>query len=316
MFAIDKFKFKVEKESNKKGVYIIEPLPKGYGVTLGNTLRRILLSSIEGAAVTSIKVTRVKHEYSTLPGVMDDILSIILKLKQLSMKSHSDEPQVIELKVRGKKIVKASDLKLTSEITLANPDLEITELTTKDAKLDMKITVERGSGYIPTDEGKRSQVGVIPIDANFSPVKRVIMEIGKTRVGQKIDLDQIKIEIHTNGAVSPREAIEEATKLYNMLTVRLKAAVYGEDIEEDDEEVKKEKGKDNERKEDTISDLDIDKLNLSVRLTNSLLKAGYENLTELEGKSIDELTEIRGLGKSSAEELIDIMKSYKLEVKE
>lgn len=316
MFAIDKFKFEVEKENDKKGVYIIGPLPKGYGVTLGNTLRRILLSSIEGAAVTSVRVSRVKHEYSTLPGVMDDMLSIILKLKQLAIKSHSKEPQVIELKVKGKKVVKASDLKLTSEVTLANPDLEITELTKKDAKLDMKITVEKGAGYVPTDEGKRSQVGVIPVDANFSPVKRVIMEIGKTRVGQKIDLDQIKIEIHTNGAISPRQSVEEATKLYNMLTVRLKAAIYGEDLEDEDDEVGKEEKVDTEKKEDTISDLDIDKLNLSVRLTNSLLKAGYENLTELEGKTIDELTEIRGLGKSSAEELIDIMKSYKLEVKE
>jgi len=316
MFAIDKFKFKAEKETDKKGVYVIGPLPKGYGVTLGNTMRRILLSSIEGAAVTSVKVAKVKHEYSTLPGVLDDMLSIILKLKQLALKCHSDKPQIIELKVKGKKVVKAGDLKLTSEVTLANPDLEITELTTKNAKLDMKITVEKGAGYMPTDEGKRSQVGVIPVDANFSPVKRVIMEIGKTRVGQKIDLDQIKLEIHTNGAVNPREAVEEASKIYHTLTKRLKSAISGKDIEEKDEEEVKEKGKKTEKKEDTISDLDIDKLNLSVRLTNSLLKAGYENLTELEGKSIEELTEIRGLGKSSAEELIDIMKSYKLEVKE
>jgi len=316
MFAIDKFKFKVEKENDKKGIYTIGPLPKGFGVTLANAFRRILLSSIDGAAVTSIKVGKVKHEYATLPGVVDDVLTIILKLKKLALKCHSDEPQVLKLKVKGKKKVKASDIELTSEVTLANPDLVITKLTTKSAKLDIEITVEKGSGYVPTDEDKRSQVGVIPVDANFSPVKRVIVDVVKTRVGQNIDLDQIKIEIHTNGAVAPMEAIEQATEIYTQLTGRLKAAIKGEDIEEDEDEKESKDDKNNEKTKETISDLDIDKINLSVRLTNSLLRAGYKNLTELEGKSIDELTEIRGLGKSSAEELVDIMKSYKLKVKE
>jgi len=312
MFAIDKFKFKVEKENKNFGSYRIGPLPKGYGITLGNALRRILLSSIEGAAVTSIKVTKLKHEYSTIPGVYDDVLRIILNLKQLALRCFSDEPQIIELNIKGKRIVKAKDIKLTSEVEIANTDLVLTEITDSKGSLNIQMWVEKGAGYIASDEGKRSQIGVIPIDADFSPVKKVIFNIEKTRVGQQIDLDQMYLEITTNGSISPNDAIKQACEIYHTMIKRLVTTVKGEEIEEPEENIKNE----TDKEEASSSDLDIDKLNLSVRLTNSLLKAGYKNLTELEEKSIEDFMSIRGLGKRSAEELIEIMKGYKLKVNE
>lgn len=313
MFDVDKFKFKVVKEKDNYGKYVFGPFPKGYGITIGNAYRRILLSSIEGAAITSVTVNSVKHEYSTIPGVVDDILTIILRLKQLALRCHSDEPQIIVLDVKGKKEVTAKDIKLTSDVEIANPDLKLTELTEKSAKLNVEMTVEKGSGYVASDEEKRSRVGVIPVDSNFSPVTKVVLEVAKTRVGQQTDLDQIELEIYTNGVISPKEAIDQAADIYYSVIRRLVTVITGEEIEE--EEILEEK-EEKEASDSSSSDLDIDKLNLSARLTNSLLKAGYKNLTELEGKSVDEIMEIRGLGNRSAEELIDIMRSYKLEIKD
>jgi len=310
MFAVDKFKLSVKKEEKNCGIFEIGPLPKGYGVTIGNAIRRIILSSIEGAAVTSVKVNGVKHEYSNIPGVMDDVLTILLRIKQLAIKSYSKDAQKIELKVKGKKVVKAKDITLTGEVEIANPELHITELTESKAKLSIEMQVERGAGYNPSDEEMRGQVGVIPLDANFSPVTKVVMDVTKTRVEQQTDLDQIKLEIHTNGTVAPKEVLEESLQLYNRVTKRLVDLISGEEEQEETEK------KDEKPDEAPSSDLDIDKLNLSARLTNSLIKAGYKNLTELEGMTFDQIKEIRGLGQKSAEELFDIMKSYKLEVKE
>jgi len=311
MFAIDKFKFTVEKEEDRYAKYSFGPLPMGYGMTIGNALRRILLSSIEGAAITSVQVTGVKHEYSTIDGVADDVLTIILRLKQLAVKCHTKEPQEIELKVKGKKVVTAKDLKLTSEVEVIDPEFVITELTDSKAKLDMILTVEKGSGYLPSDEAKRGQVGIIPLDANFSPVKRVVQKVSKARVGEQTDLDQIDIEIHTNGVVTPRDALNESLKIYNTVTKRLLVTISGVEEEEPEAEIVSKK-----EEKSQSSDLDIDKLNLSTRLTNSLLKAGYKNLTELEGMTTDAIMEIRGLGQRSAEELIEIMRSYKLNIKD
>ncbi|MBN2016159.1 DNA-directed RNA polymerase subunit alpha [Candidatus Dojkabacteria bacterium] len=312
MIALDKFRFNVAKEKGNIGVYQLGPLPKGYGVTVGNALRRILLSSIEGAAITSVRIAGIKHEYSMIPGVLDDMLSILLKLKKLALRCYSDKPQTIELDVKGKKKVKAKDIKLTSDVEIANPELAITELTDSKAKLNIKMTVEKGAGYVPSDEEKRSQVGVIPLDADFSPVKRVVLKVTKTRVGQQTDLDQVDLEVYTNDALSPRDAFVQAADIYKSITQRLIAVIKGE-AEDEGEEVKEKKEKD---EGSTSSDLDIDKINLSPRLTNSLIKAGYKNLTELEGKTLEEIMEIRGLGKRSAEELVDIMKSYKLKVED
>lgn len=310
MFPVDKFKIKEIKEEDDYASYQIGPLPKGYGHTMGSALRRILLSSIEGAAVTSVKVAGVKHEYSTIQGVIDDVLTILLKIKKLALRCHSDEPQTINLKGCGKGKIKAKDIKLTSEVEILNPDLEITELTDSKAKLEISMQVEKGVGYLLSDETKRGQMGVIPLDANFSPVIRVVFNISKTRVEQQTDLDQVDLEIYMNGAKKPREALEQAVEIYHKITERLVSVISGEQ----EEKVKSKKKP--KAKAATSTDLDIDKLNLSTRLTNSLIKAGFKNLTDLEGRTVEEIMEIRGLGQRSAEELIEIMKSYKLKVKD
>ena len=312
MVDVNNYTLTVHKEDSNYGKYSIGPFPKGFGDTFGNALRRILLSSIEGAAVTSIKVSGVKHEYTTLPGVYDDILTIMLRLKELSLKCFSDEPQIITLSVKGKKKVTASDIELTSEVELANPELHITELTTPNAKLDIEITVTKGTGYKLGDESKRSEVGVIPLDSNFSPVKRVNLTISATRVGQETNFDQIDLEIFTNGAVSARESLNQSVEIYSAITKRLLDIIRGEVKEE----VKVSEKVEEDKQVSESSDLDIEKLNLSVRLTNSLLKAGYKNLVELEGMTNDQITEIRGLGKKSVEELIETMNSYKLKIGE
>ncbi|MBU0976451.1 MAG: DNA-directed RNA polymerase subunit alpha [Patescibacteria group bacterium] len=312
MFAVDKFKFKVLEEKEGLGKYSFGPFPKGYGITIGNAFRRILLSSTEGAAITSVSVKGAKHEYSTVPGVLDDVLNIILKLKQLAFKCYSTEPQTLALDVKGKKVVTGKDIKLTAEVEIANPEIEITELTEASAKLNIEIVVEQGVGYHASDESKRKQIGVIPVDSNFSPVKKVVFEIEKARVGQQTDLDEIILTIKTNGVVAPKDVLDQATNIYNKVTSRLVTAITG--VAEEEQVVEEASEKDEE--ESLSSDLDIDKLNLSARLTHSLIKSGYKNLTDLEGKTVEEIMEIRGLGKKSVEELIDIMKSYKLDIKD
>ncbi len=314
MIAVDIFKFKKIKETSNYGKYEFAPLPMGYGNTIGNALRRILLSSIEGAAITSVRIKGVKHEYSVIPGVYDDVLTILLRLKQLELRSYSDEPQTIELKVSGIRKVTAKDIKLTSAVEIANPDFEITSLTKNDAKLEMSMQVEKGTGYRYGDESKREQIGTIPLDASFSPVKRVVLNVSQARVGQRTDFDQINLEIFTNEVILPGEALKQAVEIYKSVVDRLVNVVTG--IQEDEKDEKKEKKSSVTKKDESSSDLDIEKLNLSARLTNSLLRAGIKNLTELEGKSVDEIMDIRGLGAKSAEELIEIMKSYKLKILE
>lgn len=319
MFAIDKFKYKVLEEEDNYGKYEFGPFPNGYGTTIGNALRRLLLSSIEGAAVTSVRVKGVKHEYSTISGVSDDVLTILLKIKQLALQSHSDEIQTIKLSAKGEGEVKAEDIELTSDVELANPQLVITEITESGTELEIEMDVEKGKGYHKGDEDKRKQAGNIPLDANYSPVKKVVFNVSSTRVGQQTDLDKIELEVYTNKAVEPRDALTQACEIYAAVTARLFRIVTGEEYEEEiseepKEEEEEEKAEEMEEKESS-SDLDIEKINLSARLTNSLLKAGIDNLTELEGKGKEEIMEIPGLGEKSAEELIDIMKSYKLDVK-
>lgn len=309
MFDLDKFNIKVVKEENNFGEFEIGPFPTGFGYTIGTPLRRILLASISGAAVTAVKISGVRHEYSTIPGVLDDVLTILIRIKKLAIISHSDEPQIIKLTAKGEKQVTANDITPTSEVEIINKDMFITELTDKNAKLEIEMTVEKGKSYVEADESRRSEVGVIPLDANFNPVKRVAMQIVKTRVGQITELDQIKYTIYTNGVILPSDALKTASEELMSITNRLVKITRGEIVEEIKKEAKQ------ETKEES-TDLDISNLNLSTRLENNLLRAGYKNLTELEGMGRTEVLEIKGMGQKSADELIEVMKNYKLKVKE
>ena len=205
---------KIESEGNTYGKFVVEPLERGYGTTLGNSLRRILLSSLPGAAVTSVKIEGVLHEFSTVPGVVEDVADIILNLKSLALKMDTDEPQIVRIEAEGEGQVKASDIKINSDIEILNPDLHIATLDT-DGKLFMELTVERGRGYVSAEKNKKEEdvIGIIPIDAIFSPVKKVNFTIEDTRVGQRTDFDKLTLDIWTDGSISPDEAISLSAKV-------------------------------------------------------------------------------------------------------
>jgi len=207
---------KIIKKENNRAVFEIEGLYPGYGITVSNTLRRVLLSSLEGAAITQIKIKGVSHEFSTIPGVLEDVITIILNLKKIRFKSFSKEPQKIILKAKGEKKVKAGDFDVTSEVEIKNPDIPIATITTKATQLQIEAIVETGIGYQSVEQRelkKQESVGMMPIDSIFTPVKRVSFQVENMRVGKRTDFDKLKIDIETDGTVSPKEAFLNASEI-------------------------------------------------------------------------------------------------------
>jgi DNA-directed RNA polymerase subunit alpha len=235
---------KVIEATDTHGVYDIEPLERGYAQTLGNPLRRILLSSLAGAAVTGVKITGVKHEYSTIPGVQEDVLNIILNLKQLRVKMFTDEPQVLSVNVKKAGVVTANDLEVPSAVEILNKDLALATLVDSKSPFVMEITVEKGIGYVNLED-KRQEVGFIPVDANFSPVERVNFEVTSARVGQITDLDKLTLDIYTK-AIHPTTALSQALELYVSLLTVVKDQVQPDSSDaprEEAEEAPKKKAK-------------------------------------------------------------------------
>lgn len=243
MFDLKKTEIKPIEESSTHGVFEISPLPPGYGYTIGVPLRRILLSSIEGAAITEVKIKGVLHEFSTLPGVKDDILRILLKLKRVVVISYSDKPQLLTLNVKGaakkEREVTAGDIKTTESTEIFNKDFVITSLTSSKGELKMELTVEKGTGYRLADDEKRTRIGVIPLDACFSPVERVRMDVSKTRVGQQTDLDRLILEIWTKGNVSPAAALQKAVEIARDSFDIVFSKLGGTSLEEEKNDTKK-----------------------------------------------------------------------------
>jgi DNA-directed RNA polymerase subunit alpha len=206
---------KIIKKEKNKVTFEIEALYPGYGVTIGNALRRVLLSSLEGAAVTQMKIKGVPHEFTTIPGVLEDVVTIMLNLKQLRFKMIGEEPQRATLKIKGEKEVKGSDFELPAQLELVNPDCHIATLTSKNAKLEMEILVEKGVGYLPRERKRKEklEIGVIPVDAIFTPVKRVAMRTENMRVGERTDFDRLFLEIETDGTITPEEAFLKACEI-------------------------------------------------------------------------------------------------------
>lgn len=305
MISLDKFKVKVVKDDPGLGQIQIGPLPSGYGHTLGNTLRRILLSSVPGAAVTSVKIDGVKHEYTSMDNVQEDVIFVILKLKNLAIKKYSDDPTTLTLNVKGNKdkvtIVTANDFDVPSDVEIINKDLEITTLT-GDTSLKLEVVVENGVGYSYADEERRKEIGVIPVDSNFSPVNRVDVNITKARLGEYTDLDQIDLDIYTNATVTASEALLKAGEIYDEMANRLLAQFGGDPILAEENIIKEEA--DHELTEDKIL---VSQLNLSTRLTNALLNSGISDLRGLAGLPREEVANFKGMGKKSMTELEDIM---------
>ncbi len=297
-------------EDNSYGKFVVEPLERGYGITLGNSLRRILLSSLPGAAVTSVKIDGVLHEFSTLPGVVEDVTDIILNLKQLSLKVHSDEPKVLRLQAEGEGVVTAGDIHTDADVEILNPDLHIATLD-KGGRLIAEITVGKGRGYVPADQNKTPDmpIGVIPVDSIFSPIRRVNYTIEHTRVGNKTNFDKLTLEVWTNGAVRPDEACSWAAKI---LKEHLELFI-GLTEDADEIEVMQEKEDDERNK---LMEMTIEELDLSVRSYNCLKRAGINTIAELTAKTDEEMMKVRNLGKKSLEEVKTKLAAFGLSLRQ
>ena len=304
MIDIEKPKIEIVEvsEDGRYGRFVCEPLERGYGTTIGNGLRRMLLSSLEGAAVTSIRIDNVLHEFSTLPGVRDDITNIVLKIKQLCLKMEGDEPRVIHIDVEGEQEVTGANVICDPEIEVLNTDLHIATLN-ESGKLKIEMKVERGRGYVPAEKNKKSDdvIGTIPIDSLFSPVERVKYEVMDTRVGNVMDYDKLILEVWTNGALKPEEAVAKAAKILND-HLKLFQNIDGlhEEIEEDEESTFIEEPVDETGK---ILEMTIEDLDLSVRSFNCLKRAGINTVADLVEKSEDEMMKVRNLGRKSLDEV-------------
>lgn len=279
------------------GKFIVEPLERGYGTTLGNSLRRILLSSLPGAAVTSIQIDGVLHEFSTVDGVVEDVASIILNVKQLALKIYSDDEKVIEIDVKGENEVTAADITHDSDVEILNPDLHIATVG-KNGHLRMRMYAQRGRGYVPADKNKREDlpIGVIPIDSIYTPVSRVNFQVENTRVGQLSDYDKLTLDVWTDGSIGPQEAISLGSRI---LTEHLNIFV-GLTDEAQSVEIMVEKEEDQKEK---VLEMTIEELDLSVRSYNCLKRAGINTVLELANKSEDEMMKVRNLGRKSLEEV-------------
>ena len=272
-----------------------------YGKTFGNSLRRMLLSSLEGAAITSIRIDGVLHEFSTIPGVRDDVTNIVLNLKELCLKMTGNEPRIIRIDVEGEKEVTAADIICDADIEILNPDLHIATVN-EDGKLKIEMTVERGRGYVPADKNKKPDdtIGVIPIDSIFSPVKRVNYTVQDTRVGNVTDYDRLILEVWTDGSLRPEEAVSKAA---GILVMHLKLFQNMDGLPEEEEEEEATFPEEEEDDSSKVLDMTIEDLDLSVRSFNCLKRANINTVADLAEKTEDDMMKVRNLGRKSLEEV-------------
>jgi DNA-directed RNA polymerase subunit alpha len=291
------------------GKFVVEPLERGYGTTLGNSLRRVLLSSLPGAAVTSVRIEGVLHEFSTIPGVREDTTDIILNLKNLALKMYSDDPMEIRIEAQGEGVVTAADIIAGADIEILNPDLYIATLE-PDGRLFMEMTVEKGRGYVPAERNKKDEqvIGDIPIDSIFSPIYKVNYTVEDTRVGQQTDYDRLILEVWGNGAILPDDAVSQAAEIiikYLQLFTGLTEELPEEEPEPEDEEDELSK----------ILEMPIEELELSVRSYNCLKRAGINTVDELTQRTEEDMMKVRNLGKKSLEEVTNKLAELGLELK-
>ncbi len=286
-------------EDNSYGKFVVEPLERGYGTTLGNSLRRILLSSLPGVAVNSVKIDGILHEFSTIPGVAEDVTEIILNIKKLAIKLHSDGPKTIYINHEGAGEICARDIKCDSDVEIINGDLHIAKLN-EDAKLFMEIVIDKGRGYVSADRNKQllqPVIGVIPVDSIYTPVMKVNYTVDNTRVGQITDYDKLILEVWTDGTINPPDAVSLGAKVLNEhlnLFIDLSESAKNAEIMIEKEESKKEK----------VLETTIEELDLSVRSYNCLKRAGINTVQDLTNRSENDMMKVRNLGRKSLEEVI------------
>jgi DNA-directed RNA polymerase subunit alpha len=284
--------------------FVIEPLDRGFGITMGNALRRVLLSSIPGAAVTYVKIDGVLHEFSTIPGVVEDTVDLLLNLKNLPLKLNTDDPKVLTLNVSGSKDVTAGDISPDADVEILQPDYHIATLTKKDAKLQMEIGVEKSRGYVTADRQKNIEhmIGLIPMDSIFSPIRKVNFTVDDTRVGQSVDFDRLTLEIETNGSITPDDALSEAA---NIITDQLALFI---DFSTEEKPVPTAPASE--------WDVPVETLNLSVRSFNCLKRAGISKVSELLDMTEDEIFKMRNFGKKSLDEIKQVLEERGLSLRQ
>lgn len=301
MIEIEKPRIETEEltDDGKYGRFVVEPLERGFGNTLGNSLRRVLLSSLEGCAVTSMKIEGVLHEFSTLPGVKEDITEIALNVKSIVPKLLDSAPKVVEIVAEGPCEVTAGDIKHDAEVEILNPELHIATLE-EDAKLEIEITLDRGRGYVPGERNKQlmgaNVIGVLPIDSIYTPVLKVNYTVDNTRVGQITDFDKLTMDVWTNGVINAQEAVSLAAKVlceHLNLFVNLSDSVTNSEIMVEKDEKGKEK----------VLEMTIEELDLSVRSFNCLKRAGINTVEDLTNKTTEDMMKVRNLGRKSLEEV-------------
>ena len=312
MFDFEKPKIEIAdiSEDKKYGRFVVEPLERGYGTTLGNSLRRIMLSSLPGAAVSQVKIDGVVHEFSPIPGVKEDVTEIIMNIKNLAIKNTSEtyEPKTAYIEFEGEGVVRAGDIQADPDIEILNPELVIATLNGgSDSKLYIELTITKGRGYISADKNKNDDlpIGVIPVDSIYTPVERVNLTVENTRVGQITDFDKLTLDVFTNGTLGPDEAVSLAAKV---LSEHLNSFIdLSENAKTAEVMVEKE---DNEKEK--VLEMNIDELELSVRSYNCLKRAGINTVEELCNRTSEDMMKVRNLGRKSLEEVLAKLKELGL----
>ena len=299
-------------EDKKYGRFVVEPLERGYGITLGNSLRRIMLSSLPGAAVSQVKIEGVLHEFSSIPGVKEDVTEIIMNIKDLAIRNNSEtnEPKTAYIEFEGEGVVRASDIQADQDIEILNPDLVIATLSGgKESKLYMELTITKGRGYVSAEKNKSEDlpIGVIAVDSIYTPVERVNMTVDNTRVGQVTDYAKLTLDVYTNGTLAPDEAVSLAAKVLSehlSLFIDLSENAKTAEVMVEKEDDEKEK----------VLEMSIDELELSVRSYNCLKRAGINTVEELTNKTPEDMMKVRNLGRKSLEEVLAKLKELGLQL--
>jgi DNA-directed RNA polymerase subunit alpha len=298
------FSITCEKETKSFGKYVIEPLPQGFGHTLGNGLRRVLLTFISGTALSFVKINGITHQFSTIKGLKEDVVSFIFNLKSIQFRLEGQEEVKLTLERNGEGEIKAKDIKLPANVTIANPDQYLGYLSGKGAKLDVTLWIENGEGYKPSEERKSSELGIIPVDSFFSPVQRVNFTVEETRVGRATNFDKLTLEIWTNEAVNPKQALEQAATI---LVSYFDHLLHPSEVVKPTSDTAK-------RINQAVLEQTVEELDLAVRVTNALKKGGYEKVADFSGKTRSDLKQVRNLGDKSIELIVTKLQEKGVEI--
>ncbi|HRY22461.1 MAG TPA: DNA-directed RNA polymerase subunit alpha [Candidatus Dojkabacteria bacterium] len=319
MEAFKDIRVTIKEEKDNYGLFEVSPLPRGYGHTLGNSLRRILYSSLRGTGVTAVEIKGVDHEYSTLDGVKETVVDIILNLKEVKFKTELDEVFKCKLDVKGKKIVTAGDIEVKGDLEVVNKDLVIAELTDASSELNMEITVESGVGYKRAEDAEREPVGLIPLDCDFTPIERVSLSVEQARKGQETDLDAVLLGVTTDGSIEPKEALVESSKILQEFAgkVMIAMGMSQKEVEELAEEANTPEEMEEEAKEeeDEIGSWKIEDLPISKRSKTGLLTGGFKTVGDLRDTTVTELLNLPGFGNKSLNEVVELLSEYGINIK-